>query len=104
MGTFEKYTVTYLIFLGFIVIMVGLGAPGFIDTTEVDKPIPPQVTGNSLGDLMAQSMFAVSHISYLISIFAFVSSNFAWFGLLIMLPGLVLLIWALVKVIATIIG
>jgi hypothetical protein len=94
--SFTKYLYTYLIFIGFFVLIVGYGAVNFLNI-EIGTPTEPAPSGNWFTAILNAGAWILDLIVYPIKVIWGVSTTYPWFALLILTPGIFIGIWGIMR-------
>ena len=106
MAEFDKFLYTYVIFLFFLVFVIGLGATDMFagNIAGLTAPTPPDQLSNTTSEGIIGSLtnaantfsFFINNIAFFISL-ATVDVGVAWVTGLILTPAFIFLVWGLIK-------
>jgi hypothetical protein len=102
---FEKFLYSYVLFLFFIVFIIGLGAGAYFGgniagLVAPTPPDPPETTGNGILDWLTgvanSGTYFAQNIAFFFTLMS-INTGIAWMGTLIFSPAIVFLVWGVVK-------
>lgn len=102
---FEKFLYSYVLFLFFMVFIIGMGAGQYIGGNvaglEAPTPLdPPEMTGNGFLDWLTgvanSGAYFAENIVFFFTLMS-VNTGVAWMGTLIFSPAIIFLVWGVLK-------